>query len=266
MRLQYLSLPVILLLLPFVLSQDQVEAASFGAGDHSSCKDVTTRDPHTCQCLPGFNDPGKWGKECVCPDEPNTKLSYNWVHERSEACCVCTGHDQIYNTDAHRCECLPGFETYYDWHHRLHCKPAPSSSTGGPPQPSSSGGYLGQKRALNDALRRRDAGFDSRAVEETLGCKSDEKACEADDTWTCTDVTSSLSSCGGCPGDGIDCGALPGVSEVRCIQGICAIDTCHRGFVLEFKSHVDGPTSSGNITCAPKHHRPWFTAQGGDGL
>ncbi|WWD21099.1 hypothetical protein CI109_105580 [Kwoniella shandongensis] len=259
MRLQTFILPLILFIIPLALATNPTD-----------CSNTPTRDPTTCQCLPGFLEPGysKRGggaNGCVCPDAENTNLVYNYVNGKKTPLCVCIGDHQIYNTDAQKCECKPGYQSS-TYNNHLTCKPPTTStpcesSTG--IQPSGTGGFSGyRKRALNAAIERREMGNDARAVEETLGCKLDEKACEAEGTWTCTDITSSLSSCGGCPGDGVDCGALPGVSQVRCVTGNCVIDTCQRGYVLNYQTNAEGATTTSNVTCVPKHHRPWFMAQG----
>ncbi|KAF9445196.1 hypothetical protein P691DRAFT_735384 [Macrolepiota fuliginosa MF-IS2] len=57
-------------------------------------------------------------------------------------------------------------------------------------------------------------------------------------TWECVDTMSDLESCGGCvihlPNgygrEGQDCTALPGVSDVSCVQGQCVVHKCMPGY------------------------------------
>ncbi|KAH7103603.1 hypothetical protein BKA62DRAFT_695870 [Auriculariales sp. MPI-PUGE-AT-0066] len=55
----------------------------------------------------------------------------------------------------------------------------------------------------------------------------------------CLNLRSNLESCGGCvtplPGQasaGKDCSMIPGVADVRCIHGECAVSRCRRGWSL----------------------------------
>ncbi|KAJ4468850.1 hypothetical protein J3R30DRAFT_3554805 [Lentinula aciculospora] len=60
--------------------------------------------------------------------------------------------------------------------------------------------------------------------------------------WECVDVRSDLESCGGCPSDvvssdgnpghGVDCTTIPGVSDVSCNSGHCAVDKCMPGYTI----------------------------------
>ncbi|WVQ93308.1 hypothetical protein IAU59_000376 [Kwoniella sp. CBS 9459] len=281
-------------LLPLVLSSPsptekgtvQVER---GWDQHPKCFDLPTRDPDTCECLPGFDEPGYYKraegvqpkdveargqggwhqKDCVCPDYPNTYIDYGngqqggggyggykrkggYGHEPE---CKCKGNHQHYNPDTEKCGCDDGYEPVDDWsydkrgskggHHPkpLKCKPCATPSGG---YSHGHGGKKNYKRnpSLHEAVKMREQ--DERALESVLGCKDEEKACESNGSWTCTDVSSSLWSCGGCPGEGIDCGAVPGASEVKCHQGHCLIDTCRRGYTLNSIPSVEYGT---NTTC-----------------
>ncbi|KZT62223.1 hypothetical protein CALCODRAFT_505778 [Calocera cornea HHB12733] len=89
------------------------------------------------------------------------------------------------------------------------------------------------KRAARRDIGRCSAGFTK------CGAPSGVNAYE------CVDTRSSLESCGGCvipfPGmrpTGQDCTALPGVSDVACIQGTCRVSRCAEGFTL----NEDGTT------------------------
>ncbi|BGP43514.1 hypothetical protein JCM10450v2_007680 [Rhodotorula kratochvilovae] len=47
----------------------------------------------------------------------------------------------------------------------------------------------------------------------------------------CVDTMSALEQCGACAGQGgVDCGAIPGVAAVGCVQGVCEIWACEDGF------------------------------------
>ncbi|KAI5476046.1 hypothetical protein MNV49_000475 [Pseudohyphozyma bogoriensis] len=52
--------------------------------------------------------------------------------------------------------------------------------------------------------------------------------------YECVDTNSSLESCGGCSlaTGGVDCSALPFVSDVECSEGVCVIGACMPGTVL----------------------------------
>ncbi|KAI0692952.1 hypothetical protein BC835DRAFT_1097761 [Cytidiella melzeri] len=59
------------------------------------------------------------------------------------------------------------------------------------------------------------------------------------DAWECVDTKADLESCGGCtvgfgrnPALGIDCTAIPGVLDVSCKAGLCAVQRCQPGFVV----------------------------------
>jgi len=60
-------------------------------------------------------------------------------------------------------------------------------------------------------------------------------------TWECIDTQNDLESCGGCviphpfdeSGEGQDCTAIPGVSDVSCIKGKCSVHRCMPGYDLD---------------------------------
>ncbi|KAI0800816.1 hypothetical protein C8Q74DRAFT_1192197, partial [Fomes fomentarius] len=61
----------------------------------------------------------------------------------------------------------------------------------------------------------------------------------AGDAWECIDASTDLESCGGCtiPLDafsphGVDCTAIPGVVDVSCRAGSCAVYRCAPGFTV----------------------------------
>ncbi|OCF31394.1 hypothetical protein I317_01150 [Kwoniella heveanensis CBS 569] len=286
-----LSLIPLISLLPLALSSPSPteggSAVERGWDHQPKCNDLPTRDPDTCECLPGFYEPGyykrtedyeaeskgKGGhhyKECVCPDYPNTYIDFgNGGHGggggggyggykrkggyEPEPECKCKGKHQHYDPDTEKCECDEGYEPVDDWyydkrggkggHHPkpLKCKPCPTPSGG-----YGHGGKKNYKRnpSLHEAIKMREQ--DERALETVLGCKDEEEACESNGSWRCTDVSSSLWSCGGCPGQGVDCGAVPGVSEVRCHQGRCLIDTCRRGYTV---TPTPSPEYGTNTSC-----------------
>ncbi|KAH7869098.1 hypothetical protein F5879DRAFT_220621 [Lentinula edodes] len=60
--------------------------------------------------------------------------------------------------------------------------------------------------------------------------------------WECIDIKNDLESCGGCPMDvvasdgkpglGVDCTIIPGVSDVSCQSGRCAVEKCMPGYAV----------------------------------
>ncbi|GAA5872814.1 hypothetical protein JCM8547_005711 [Rhodosporidiobolus lusitaniae] len=74
--------------------------------------------------------------------------------------------------------------------------------------------------------------------EQLLKCPVGERACPVpggnggEDEWECLDVSSELSSCGGCPGEraSVDCLALPGVANVGCVNSRCVVGSCFPGY------------------------------------
>ncbi|GFZ45770.1 hypothetical protein JCM24511_03500 [Saitozyma sp. JCM 24511] len=79
--------------------------------------------------------------------------------------------------------------------------------------------------------------------------------------YECLDTTSTLDSCGGCTsqGQGADCTALEGASDVQCLQGKCLISSCDKGWLLAFngtmcipKGALDGSVVSGALKGAEK--------------
>ncbi|RPD65026.1 hypothetical protein L227DRAFT_276386 [Lentinus tigrinus ALCF2SS1-6] len=59
------------------------------------------------------------------------------------------------------------------------------------------------------------------------------------DAWECINTATDLESCGGCafPLDafsphGVDCTAIPGVTDVSCMAGSCVVHRCAPGFIV----------------------------------
>lgn len=82
------------------------------------------------------------------------------------------------------------------------------------------------------SVRKRDVGSD---------CAPGWKRCQIPgrEVMECVDVLNDLWSCGGCEvpfGEnepaGVDCTAIPNVAGVSCLDGICTIGSCARGFLL----------------------------------
>ncbi|KZS87919.1 hypothetical protein SISNIDRAFT_470538 [Sistotremastrum niveocremeum HHB9708] len=80
----------------------------------------------------------------------------------------------------------------------------------------------------------------------------------------CVDVMNDLESCGGCIGNpltnpgsrlGVDCSALPGVNDVRCVQGKCVISSCSDGFQLSDKGTCESRESGPHRAQYMGHHR-----------
>ncbi|WWC91322.1 uncharacterized protein L201_006265 [Kwoniella dendrophila CBS 6074] len=226
-------------------------------------------------------------EECVCPDYPNTKLKHsngyygggydsyqngqwkrNGDYGHSKPKCVCKGEHQTYNPHTRKCECDEGYEP---WNPNSHYKRGGKHGGGGhpdklickaPPTGSAVPGYKKKRSpSLHQAIKTREQ--DKRSLENLLGCKKDEEACESSGTWTCLTTNSLLWSCGGCPGQGIDCGAIPGVSEVKCENGLCLIESCQRGWtqIDEFNSEYNTSTTCISDTQKP-FNKPWFVTQG----
>ncbi|WVQ81560.1 hypothetical protein IAT38_003684 [Cryptococcus sp. DSM 104549] len=236
-----------------------------GGGGGASCANYATRDPRTCACLPAFDDPGRSNRECLCPDQQNTYLQIENHGGQREGVCYCSGNWQSYNTNTRRCQCDSGYTPIHSKQGVLTCQRTRTTATKtatwtktGPGTPSQTSSGVKHKRVLEQAVSRRS--FEKRSVEDALGCSVSEKACEASGEWSCVNVSSDLSSCGGCPGEGVDCGALPGVSEVSCHSGYCVIDSCRRGFTLDLTTYDNAPA---NVTCVPKSYKPWFVSQAG---
>ncbi|WRT68957.1 uncharacterized protein IL334_005939 [Kwoniella shivajii] len=275
-------------------TQPEVRGYDEWQHQHPKCNDLITRDHITCKCLPQYQEPtsasSHYGKrseveerkggeeqleECVCPDYPNTELDDGWDYghykrggkggsggDDDHPKCICKGDHQTYNPKTRKCECDDGYQPstsggHYKrggkghGQHHLVCKPGPTGSA-----------IPARKRSpsLHQAIKMREQ--DDRALERFLGCDSGENACETEGTWSCFNVKSLLWSCGARPGQGIDCGAAPGISEVKCHQGKCLIETCRRGFTLTDIADSEYGT---NTTCVSVNRKsssvPWFVAQ-----
>ncbi|KAK4684473.1 hypothetical protein P7C73_g5706, partial [Tremellales sp. Uapishka_1] len=247
-----------------------------------TCPNDPTRVTKNCQCLPGFDDPGTIKKQCFCPDEENTRLVYDTTgsgkNKATTASCVCEGGAQYFDVAAKRCGCSAPYEPVYNNKGVLRCVLPPktstkkvkttttktssstsstwsSTSTSHSATPTPSGAYKRSIPTLDEAVKMGDG-----ELEAVLSCQVGEKACEKDGSWSCTDIMSSLSHCGGCEGTAVDCGAIPGVGDVSCTQGRCVIDTCQRGY--EIRS-LDLPSNSTipAAECAPRHKTKWLNIQ-----
>ncbi|OCF54451.1 hypothetical protein L486_07999 [Kwoniella mangroviensis CBS 10435] len=292
--------PLLFLTLPSLVVSDPTPTTPNHELDirgYGKCYDLKTRDPQTCKCYPEYEEPkdhgGYWKKrqeadaeaeaeakkggyhyeECVCPDYPNTELDdgyggggWEWKGHGGggHPKCVCKGDHQTYNPKTRECECDDGYQPWTPPNHykrgekkggnkhKLICKPGPTQSAG-------PGGYK-RSPSLHEAIKMRKQ--DERGVENLLGCKDEEKACESHGSWKCVDVSSLLWSCGACPGEGVDCGAVPGVSEVSCQRGHCVIESCRRGFTLTNTPNIEYLS---NTTCVYENDqspsKSWFVAQ-----
>ncbi|GAA5820077.1 hypothetical protein JCM10212_006428 [Sporobolomyces blumeae] len=84
-----------------------------------------------------------------------------------------------------------------------------------------------------------------RNLERRNLCPAGHSACEVEGTlgYECIDTASSLEMCGGCPGVGVDCTALPGVEGVGCVMGECEIWSCMDGFQWSAETQTCAPTA-----------------------
>jgi len=89
---------------------------------------------------------------------------------------------------------------------------------------------------------RRDISYHSK-MGTNKNCKKGSMACGilggTKEDWECVDVVSDLESCGGCfksldnsPPTGKDCTAIPGIADVSCTRGSCAVQACMEGYVI----------------------------------
>ncbi|KAL7421223.1 hypothetical protein Q5752_004108 [Cryptotrichosporon argae] len=237
------------------------------ARDGGTCAADPTRDA-ACACLAGFVDPGTTAGPCVCPDAANAELVVTQqvvvgTHELSSpkavaADCHCKDEYADFKAELGKCVCNPGYHAVYA-NGILRCKPKPTPTTGlsyshasttttkvSTSYPSlTPTAYIHKmgRRALNAAVAQRSQG-QADAVEAVLGCKFGEKACRVEGKWGCVNVMTSLSTCGGCPGEATgrslrkpdltsDCMAMTGIDEVGCHYGRCVVDSCQRGFALQ---------------------------------
>ncbi|KAI0756550.1 hypothetical protein C8Q80DRAFT_1264595 [Daedaleopsis nitida] len=147
-------------------------------------------------------------KKCVYPDE-------------AEPICV--------KGDPCSFKCKNGFTAFPDKHPvDCVCKPPHKVCNGvcGPFKVCPS-----HKPYRRDALRKRAL------------CGQGQMACgifgRFGDAWECINTDTDLESCGGCaiPLDefspsGVDCTAIPGVLDVSCLEGACAVHRCAPGFTV----------------------------------
>ncbi|WVQ86428.1 hypothetical protein IAS59_000136 [Cryptococcus gattii] len=189
----------------------------------------------------------------TCPDGKNTVMYYevtDW--HRVNKVCECRGKHQFYNEATKRCHCPPSFIPSYDNQGVLSCHPRPSQHTVDPAQQQQTLRFISRKKkgSMRESSGANDQapmkGIDvERNGEVGLDCGWGQKSCKVGGQWACLDVTSGLTTCGGCPGEPetIDCTAIPGVSSVQCVLGQCRIDSCRSGFVLDGK-HSGSPAEA----------------------
>ncbi|KAH9475177.1 Protein priA [Psilocybe cubensis] len=98
------------------------------------------------------------------------------------------------------------------------------------------------------AIEGYPSGYGKRSLSEASGkllCPIGHSACQIIDRgaelWECVDTQKDLESCGGCmiqssylfsKKDGVDCTAIPGVSDVSCVEGKCVVRRCMAGFSI----------------------------------
>lgn len=96
-----------------------------------------------------------------------------------------------------------------------------------PPKPSSKPGnpYHYKRAAKSRAAPICPPGLEACPISGLTGPTGDVE---------CLDTYAELESCGGCAstGAGQDCTAIPGVWNVACVRGACAIQTCAQGYKL----------------------------------
>ncbi|GAA5881829.1 hypothetical protein JCM16303_006472 [Sporobolomyces ruberrimus] len=90
------------------------------------------------------------------------------------------------------------------------------------------------RAARNKARSQLTLDFPSVEGDDHLKCPDGERACPLGDSngYECLDVTSTLDSCGGCPGEAShqNCLTLPGAAGVTCRQSECIIASCFPGW------------------------------------
>ncbi|KAJ6519830.1 protein priA [Mycena sanguinolenta] len=160
-------------------------------------------------CLPhgGPPSPPSPPKGHDCPPS-----NYYWNTE--QGCCTPSHPTSPYNPPP---QCRDG----WSWYSGLHmCLPSPPSAPT-PPASHPSGGSNWKRHARKRSAPLCPSGLDACPIPG--GAVSD---------YECIDTAVELESCGGCAslGQGQDCTAIPGVWNVGCEQGRCAVYTCTFGF------------------------------------
>ncbi|GAA6062728.1 hypothetical protein JCM10212_005931 [Sporobolomyces blumeae] len=89
-------------------------------------------------------------------------------------------------------------------------------------------------RAARRARSQLTLDYPSVEGDDKLKCPDGERACPIGngDGYECLDVTSTLDSCGGCPGEvsSVNCLTLPGAEGVMCKNSVCEIASCFPGW------------------------------------
>ncbi|GAA5952295.1 hypothetical protein JCM3765_001931 [Sporobolomyces pararoseus] len=89
-------------------------------------------------------------------------------------------------------------------------------------------------RAARRARSQMALDYPSVEGDDHLKCPDGERACPIGGStgYECLDVTSTLDSCGGCPGEAshVNCLALPGAAGVTCRESQCVIASCFPGW------------------------------------
>ncbi|OXG23912.1 hypothetical protein C361_02454 [Cryptococcus neoformans Tu259-1] len=181
----------------------------------------------------------------TCPDGKNTIMYYEVTDWHLVKVCECWGKHQFYNGATKQCHCHPSFIPSYDNRGILSCHPRPTQLTPNQAQQQQTLKFISRKKkgSMRESLGPNDQapmkGIDvERKGEEGLLCGWGQRGCKVGGEWACLDITSGLTTCGGCPGEPetVDCTAIPGVSSVQCVLGQCHIESCQSGFVLDGKN------------------------------
>ncbi|GAA6021826.1 hypothetical protein JCM11491_001534 [Sporobolomyces phaffii] len=164
------------------------------ANSHSICGSGSCG----CECNDGFTSDSTTGK-CV-PD----------------GACRSSGGKLKHNRDGtSTCQCTSPYVS------------GPSGSCVLPPS--------ARARAARNRVRSQlSLDFPSVEGDDHLKCPDGERACPLGDSngYECLDVTSTLDSCGGCPGEAAaqNCLVLPGAAGVTCRNSECIIASCFPGW------------------------------------
>ncbi|GAA5862731.1 hypothetical protein JCM8547_003528 [Rhodosporidiobolus lusitaniae] len=149
-----------------------------------------------------------------------------------KTCTSSGGHLRRFPSGTSTCQCPSPF------------RPTPSGGCALPP--SARAHRLSRQLALpsSSSAIERSSGLSSNqgmtvdGDEHSLKRPVGERACPVsggnggEDEWECLDVSSELSSCGGCPGEraSVDCLALPGIENVGCVNSRCVVRSCLPGY------------------------------------
>ncbi|KAK1922472.1 hypothetical protein DB88DRAFT_495222 [Papiliotrema laurentii] len=224
-----------------VTPAQQIEWGSGKGHNRDRCKHNPLRDPKNhCHCKDGLIE---HADNCCCGDQDNTILTIQGCKGKGAydtPVCVCQPSNSFYDPRKHKCVCKTGYRPSYNPDGTLRCDRHRGSDPSWP-----------LRRATDEAGpehgQQADPDTFDRSLETIIGCSIGERACRLGPAYVCTDIMSSLGSCGGCPGVAEDCGSLPGVDEVRCERGRCVIDSCIRGYTL---ATVERPSNSTLSTTA----------------